>query len=294
MLPYFQQPSWQVGPLSIHAFGVAVAVAVAVGQRMADRRAARLGLDHATVNGLGGWMLGGGVLGAHLFSVLFYFPDKLQQDPWLLFRVWEDISSFGGMIGGGLGAILFFHLRRPDLPARARLAFADLVAFVFPTGLAIGRIGCALAHDHPGVVTNFPLGLSLRTSSAQAYVQGVYANAGLPAPSEVAGLGFHDLGLYELLFLALVVVPLFRRWDRSVRPPGFFLAAFAGLYLPVRFTLDLLRVADARYVGLTPAQWVAAGGLSVLPFFVVQRPRLRLALVGGVILVTACACWSGT
>ena len=294
MLPYFQQQSWQVGPLSIHAFGVAVAVAVAVGQRMADRRAARLGLDHATVNGLGGWMLGGGVLGAHLFSVLFYFPDKLQQDPWLLFRVWEDISSFGGMIGGGLGAILFFHLRRPDLPARARLAFADLVAFVFPTGLAIGRIGCALAHDHPGVVTNFPLGLSLRTSSAQAYVQGVYANAGLPAPSEVAGLGFHDLGLYELLFLALVVVPLFRRWDRSVRPPGFFLAAFAGLYLPVRFTLDLLRVADARYVGLTPAQWVAAGGLSVLPFFVVQRPRLRLALVGGVILVTACACWSGT
>lgn len=294
MLPYFQQPSWQVGPLSIHAFGVAVALAATVGQRMADRRATRLGLEQTTVNGLGGWMLGGGILGAHLFSVLFYFPEKLAADPWLLFRVWEDISSFGGMVGGGVGAMLFFHLRAPTMPARARLAFVDLVAYVFPTALAIGRIGCALAHDHPGVVTSFPLGISLRTTTAQAYLQGVYANAGLAAPSDVADLGFHDLGLYELLFLALVVLPLFRRWAQSDRPPGFFLAAFAGLYLPVRFALDFLRVADARYVGLTPAQWVAAGGLSMLPFFVIQRPRLRLALVGGVIIATACACWSGT
>lgn len=294
MLPYFQQPSWQVGPIAVHAFGVAVAVAVAVGQRMADRRAGRLGLAPTTVSGLGGWMLGGGVLGAHLFSVLFYFPEKLQQDPWLLLRVWEDISSFGGMIGGGLGAMLFFHYRAPSLPTMMRMAFIDLVAFVFPTGLAIGRIGCALAHDHPGVVTTFPLGVSLETASAQAYVQEVYADVGLRAPLDLAGRGFHDLGLYELLFLALVVVPLFWRWDNTARPPGFYLAAFAGLYLPVRFALDFLRVSDARYVGLTPAQWVSAGALSVLPFFAVRRPRLRLALVGGVILVTACACWSGT
>lgn len=293
MLPYFAQPSWHLGPLSVHAFGIAVAVAVAVAQRMADRRAARLGLAQATVSGLGGWVLAGGVLGAHLFSVLFYFPDKLQGDPWLLVRVWEDISSFGGMIGGGLGAMLFFHLRAPSLPASARLALADLVAFVFPTGLAIGRIGCALAHDHPGGVTAFPLGLSLNTETARAYLHGVYTEAGLPFPSEVDGLGFHDLGLYELLFLALVVLPLFRRWDRQARPPGFFLAAFAGLYLPVRFALDFLRVSDPRYVGLTPAQWVAAAGLGLLPFFVVHRPRLRLALVGGVIVVTACACWGG-
>ena len=294
MLPYFPQPSWHVGPISVHAFGVAVAVAVAVAQRMADQRAARFGLEQGVVTGLGGWVLAFGVLGAHLFSVLFYFPEKLQHDPWLLLRVWEDISSFGGMIGGGLGALLFFHLRTPDLPAQVRLAFADIVAFVFPTGLAIGRIGCALAHDHPGSVTGFLLGLSLKTDAARTYMQGVYVEAGLPFPSDVAGLGFHDLGLYELLFLALVILPLFRRWDSHARSPGFFLAVFAGLYLPVRFTLDFLRVSDPRYVGLTPAQWVAAAGLSVLPFFVVSRPRLRLLLVGGVIVATACACWGGT
>jgi hypothetical protein len=27
---------------------------------------------------------------------------------------------------------------------------------------------------------------------------------------------------------------------------------------PVRFAFDLLRIADVRYIGLTPAQWVAA------------------------------------
>jgi len=45
MLPYFEQPVWQIGPLSIHAFGVAIAVAVWFGLALAAKRFARLGLD---------------------------------------------------------------------------------------------------------------------------------------------------------------------------------------------------------------------------------------------------------
>src|SRR3954468_8787671 len=100
MLPYFEQPDWHVGPLTIHAFGVAVAFAMWYGLTMGQRRFARLGLDVAVGQQLGGWVIVGGVVGAHLFSVLAYFPEKLSTDPWLLLRVWEDISSFGGMLGG--------------------------------------------------------------------------------------------------------------------------------------------------------------------------------------------------
>lgn len=71
------------------------------------------------------------------------------------------------------------------------------------------------------------------------------------------------------------------------------MVAFAALYLPVRFGLDMLRVSDARYVGLTPAQWVAALIPAVLPFAVVRRRSLRLAATGVVVVVTACACWVG-
>jgi phosphatidylglycerol:prolipoprotein diacylglycerol transferase len=294
MLPYFEQPTWHLGPLAIHAFGVAVAVAIWVGLVMAQRRFERAGLDLVIGHRVGGWMIVGGILGAHLFSVVFYFPEKLRGDPWLLFRLWEDISSFGGMLGGIIAGLLFFSIRLPDADCRRKLAYLDAVAFVFPASLAVGRFGCVLAHDHPGVVTTFPLAVSLETEAARDYLRGVYDAAGLAFPAGADKMGFHDLGLYECLFLALVIVPAFAYWDRRRRPAGFYLVAFSALYFPVRFGLDTLRVADARYVGLTPAQWAAALIMAALPFAAVRRRKLRFAITGAVILATACACWSGT
>lgn len=293
MLPYFEQPAWHFGPLTIHAFGIAVAVAMWCGLALGQRRFVRAGLDGATGQRLGWWVIVGGILGAHLFAVLFYFPEKIVADPWHLVRVWDDISSFGGMLGGIIGGFLFFSMRGREIDRPTRLAYLDAIAFVFPLSLAIGRLGCALAHDHPGAVTNFPLAISLETSAAQDYIRGFYDAAGLQLPNAAASMGFHDLGLYECLFLALVVVPAFVYWNRTRRPIGFYLVAFAALYLPVRFGLDMLRVADARYVGLTPAQWVAALIMAGLPFAAVSRPKLRFAISGVVILGTTWACWGG-
>lgn len=288
MLPYFEHPVWRVGPITMYAFGVAVAAALWFGLAAAQRRFARVGLDPALASRAGRWTLIGGLLGAHLFSVLVYFPEKLRRDPWLLLRVWEDISSFGGILGGIAGALLFFVLRTRADERRALWPFLDAVAFVFPGALAAGRLGCALAHDHPGRVTTSPLAISLESDAARAYIGGVYDAAGLALPP--AAMGFHDLGLYEFAFLALVLVPLFRLWDRRPRATGFFLTAFAALYLPVRFLLDTLRISDARYLGLTPAQWVAALVFAALPFAVIRHPRLRLAVAGAVVLATAWAC----
>lgn len=293
MLPYFEQPAWHVGPLTIHAFGVAVAFAAWLGLTLVQRRFARLGLDPLFGQRLGGWMLVGGVVGAHVFSVLFYFPDELRRDPWMILRVWEDISSFGGFLGGLGAALFFFYLRARDKDPRTKLAYLDAIAFVFPAALAIGRFGCALAHDHPGTVTTFPLAISLRTDAAMDYLNGVYQAAGRALPPNARAMGFHDLGLYEFLFLTLVVVPAFISWSRRPRPVGFFLVAFAWLYLPVRFGLDMLRVADARYVGLTPAQWVAAVIMAALPFVVVRHRKLRFAISGAVILAAGWACAGG-
>lgn len=294
MLPFLEHPTWSIGPLTIHAFGVSVAAAVWYGFTAAQRRFTDLKLNANIGQQLGTWMLAGGILGAHLFSVLFYFPSKLREDPWLILRLWEDISSFGGMVGGVLGAILFFVVRMPERTWSERLAYLDAVAFVFPGALAIGRIGCALAHDHPGSVSAFPLAISLNPDTAQAFVQALYADAGRALPTDFANLGFHDLGLYECLYLALVVVPAFGYLNRRTRPAGFYIAAFGALYLPVRFALDSLRIADARYVGLTPAQWLAAILLFVLPLVTLGRRTLAYAIGGSVVLTTLWACWSGS
>jgi prolipoprotein diacylglyceryltransferase len=142
-------------------------------------------------------------------------------------------------------------------------------------------------------VTTFSLAYSLETAAALDYLGGVYAAAGRQLPDAAPTMGFHDLGLYELLFLAVVVVPLFAFWDRRRQPAGFYLTAFAALYLPVRFCLDMLRVADARYVGLTPAQWVAALVMLILPFVVVPHRKLRFAIAAAVILAAGWACRAG-
>jgi phosphatidylglycerol---prolipoprotein diacylglyceryl transferase len=276
MIPYFEQPFLQLGPLTVHAFGIAVALAALWGMWAAEQGFRRDALDVRIGNRVGMWTLLGGLVGAHLFSVLFYFPGKLRADPWLLLRFWEDISSFGGILGGVAGALLFFRFGPGRVDSIRQWDYLDNIARVFPVSLAIGRAGCALAHDHPGTVTTFPLAVSIRTEAAFSYIAGLYRDAGatLPADAEPSGTyGFHDLGWYEFLFLALVVVPLFQLWQRRDKPGGFYLIAFPLVYLPVRFGLDFLRISDVRYSGLTPAQWVAMAVFVTLASAMVWRRR---------------------
>jgi phosphatidylglycerol:prolipoprotein diacylglycerol transferase len=277
LIPYFTQPSVTFGPLTIHAFGLIVAIAVFAGLTIGGRRFRRLGLDSALGERLAWWAVVCGFLSAHLFSVLFYFPHEVAGNPLVLFKLWENISSFGGILGGTIGIWLFFRLRARSIGTATQLAYVDVAAFVFPISLMIGRIACSLAHDHPGTVTDFPLAVSLESAQAREYITHVYADAGrlaeLPPAEALASLGFHDLGWYEFLYLAAVIVPAVLLLGRRARAPGFFLGVFVLLYMPVRFFLDFLRVADVRYAGLTPAQWAALAALLGLATIIVHARR---------------------
>ena len=270
MVPYFEQPSLTVGPLTFHAFGVIVAASVLIGLALGRRRFERIGVPPAGAERFGWYVIVGGFLGAHLFALGLYFPEQLRSDPFALLRLWEHLSSFGGILGGLLGVLLYLWRHGRAFTSRTRWMYLDVVAFVFAISLLIGRVACTIAHDHPGRITRLPVGISLHSESARAYITDVYAVAGraseLPPAAALADLAFHDLGWYELLYLAIVVVPVMMWLDRRPRPPGTFVAAFAGLYMPVRFALDFLRVGDATYAGLTPAQWVALPLLIFVPF----------------------------
>ncbi len=171
-----------------------------VGLAIGRRRFQYLVIDQTLGESFAWWTVIGGLIGAHLFSVVFYFPEKVADDPLVLLKLWEDISSFGGMIGGALAIWLFFRRRRSNLTPAMKWACVDVAAFVFPISLAIGRLACAIAHDHSGTVTRFPLAVSLIRPEAQEHIAGVYATAGraaeLPLPPELAQLGFHDLRLW--------------------------------------------------------------------------------------------------
>jgi phosphatidylglycerol:prolipoprotein diacylglycerol transferase len=278
MIPYFPQPGFHLfGPVTIHAFGAIVAVALIVGWQMAVARCRMKGLDPEIMDVLLLYVVLSGFVVAHLYSVLAYFPREAMEDPLLLLKFWEDISSFGGFAGGLLGVWLYFRFKARDVGAGDRWRYLDAIAFVFPFAWAIGRVACSVAHDHPGVVTTFPLGISLKSPEAQAYIASFYRQAGrlteLPPSAELAKMAFHDLGWYEFLYTAFLMVPAFLVLDRKPRPPAFFLIAFPLLYVPARFFLDFLRIGDARYFGLTPGQYAGFAVFLASVFLMVRMPR---------------------
>ncbi|HLO09670.1 MAG TPA: prolipoprotein diacylglyceryl transferase family protein [Desulfobacteria bacterium] len=278
MIPYFPQPEYHLfGPFTIHAFGTIVAVAVIVGWQMVVRRARAKELDPELVQDLLSYVLLCGFVVAHLYSVLAYFPREAMQDPLLLLKFWQDISSFGGFAGGLLGLWLFFRFKARNIDATSRLRYLDVIAYVFPFAWAIGRAACTVAHDHPGTITSFPLGISLKSPEAQTYIAFFYREAGrlaeLPPPAVLSKMAFHDLGWYEFLYMSCLMVPAFLALGRKPRPPGFFLIAFLLLYVPARFSLDFLRIGDARYLGLTPGQYAGIAVFLAAVFFMVRIGR---------------------
>ena len=232
MLPYVEHPTLEIGSYTLGAFGVLVIAAVVVEFQIVVRRAPKHGIDLATAGSLAAWAIGLGLVSAHVFDVLLYFPEKLRDDPVELLRVWSGFSSTGGMLGGIAG--LAIVARRRGLPAETLARFLDCTMFALPFTLAVGRLGCALQHDHLG-----------------------RASAHWLAVAFPDGPRF-DLGLLEFLWTAAMAAG-FLALDRRPRPTGFWVGLFFALYGPARFAMDALRTGDARYLGWTPAQYLMLG-----------------------------------
>ena len=269
MIPYFPQPRFHLfGPISLYGFGIMVALALVVGWWVATARCRKEGLDPERLQDMFGWIIVTGFIVAHLYSVIAYFPRDVMKNPLMLLAVWENISSFGGIVGGILGFWLYCRFKGGDIDFRERIRYMDAISYTFPFGWLFGRLGCTLAHDHPGSITSFPLAISLESEAARKYIRIVYEEAGRQAEllsmADLPRLGFHDLGWYEFLFTALFLVPVFFLLGRKKRAPGLYIMLFPLLYIPVRFLLDFLRVADATYMGLTPGQYAAAAAFIAL------------------------------
>jgi phosphatidylglycerol:prolipoprotein diacylglycerol transferase len=234
MFPYFEQPLLRVGDLSFHAFGLLTGLAVVVGAWIYLRRAHRNNIGSSALDWLL-WVLGSGFLLSHLVAIavnepgMFSNVSTIWEHPWRWINLWDGMSSFGGIVGGMLGA--YIYARRQRWSALLLRRHLDALAYSFPFGWAIARFGCYLAHDHPGI----------RTSSWLAV--------------QYPGGPRFDLGLMDC-FLAIAIAILFLNLDRRNRIPGFFFVAFLGLYGPARLLLDELRVED-RWLGLASGQYGA-------------------------------------
>jgi phosphatidylglycerol:prolipoprotein diacylglycerol transferase len=252
MIPYFQFPSLQIGPFTLQSFGVLAAAGVALAAWLLVREAKRAGLDPAPMREVPTWAIVGGVVGGHLMHVFLYHPEELRgpAGAWQILKVWDGLSSTGGVLGGTLAIVLWFKTHR-----LAFSEYADVFALAVAPGWAVARLGCFSIHDHPGKLTSFPLAVAF------------------------PGGARYDLGLYDALLLGSISALLY--WaSRTNRLKGRLLPLLALLYATGRFLLDFLRAsdvpyADARYFGLTPAQYVcfALFAYGAAGLWRVQPPR---------------------
>lgn len=270
----------------IHGFGIMVALGLWLGSTMAARKAERDGLEPDMISQIVGWLVVGIFVGGHWGHALFYEPREYFADPIRFLKFWDGLSSFGGFIACTLLVIWFIRSKNkqvrklnaarkkeglPLKPLHPIKGYGDALLYGTSLGWMLGRFGCFLAHDHPGVVTNFWLG-----------VHGI-----CPGGSEV--LACHDLGLYESIWGGIMCL-IFIQLDKKPRHPGFFMGVYVLAYAPVRFMLDFLRAADvdqnARVLGLTPAQygsmalvalgvWLLWSGRGQTPYRVLNEERRK-------------------
>jgi phosphatidylglycerol:prolipoprotein diacylglycerol transferase len=243
VIPYKEIPS--LGP--IHPFGVMVATAVLVGSWVAQKRTVKMGLsEEHTEKSTGGAILVGFIT-AHLYSAIFYFPERVAENPAYLLKFWDGISSFGGFVGGALYVV--YYMRKHKLNF---LAYADAIIYGWAVAWIFGRLGCTLAFDHPGSITDFAMGMPY------------------PGDAEIKAGIRHNLGFYEAIWSAVVSVFFWTQRDKQ-RFTGWFFAMFGLLYTPFRFSLDFLRAVDKRYWGLTAGQYAAiALGVAAVAFMIRQ------------------------
>jgi phosphatidylglycerol:prolipoprotein diacylglycerol transferase len=251
VFPYIEHPVLEIGSYSLQAFRVLALTAIVVEYAIVLRRAPRHGFTADQASSLIVWAVVLGMISAHVFDVLAYYPERLREDPLELLRIWGSLSSWGGMVGG-IGGLAFVAWRR-GLGAEGVLRFLDLALYALPFTLAVGRLGCALQHDHLGIASTHFLAVSFPTGPR------------------------FDLGLLE--FLYLIPLSLLFLWlGRRPRPAGFFLGLFFALYGPGRFAMDALRNEDARYLGWTPAQYLCVAATlagAALVAWSLQRARSR-------------------
>ncbi len=233
MIPYIHIPLPSIFGLQIEAFGLFVFIGCMVGMHYAKKRARDQHLDPRVIDDIAIWCcIVCGFLGAHLFHFFAYEPHVFFKNPMIFFTQFRSgLSSFGGFLSAALAIVIYLRAKKlPFLPYGEAILFGLLPGWIF------GRMGCTSAHDHPGKFTDFFLGVK--------YPEGVR----------------HDLGFYELLLTIVMTAIIYGMASQNKkRPTGFYLYTSLIMYCIVRFFLDYLRVADATYAGLTPAQYACIG-----------------------------------
>ena len=263
-IPSPSSGSISIGPLSLNAYGLMIALGVVAAVWLFGRRleARNIGTrDDAAAVAV--WAVAAGVIGARLYHVATDW-ERFDGDLWNIVAIWEGgLGIPGGMLAGILVGV--WAAKRRGIPTGPCL---NAVAPSLPLAQAIGRWGNYFNQELYGRPTDLPWALEIDEEHLPS--SGAYP----------VGTTFHPAFLYESLWnLGLFGVLL---WiDKRYRlANGQLMAVYVLGYGIGRFWVESLRIDAAHHLwGLRWNQWVAlllivGGGLWLL--FTIGAPRERI------------------
>ena len=229
----------QLGPISIHWYGIMYMLAFASAWWLAMRRATIAGFSKEQVSDIIFYGAIGVVLGGRIGYILFYQFGAFIEEPSMILRVWEGGMSFHGGLIGVILAVIFCARRQQ----RSFASIMDFVAPIVPLGLGAGRLGNFIGGELWGRPTELPWGMVF---------------------PHVDQLARHPSQLYQFalegIFLFILVWLYSAKPRASLQVSGMFLLGYGGQRLVVEFA----RQPDA-HLNFIAFGWLTQGQLLSMP-----------------------------
>jgi phosphatidylglycerol:prolipoprotein diacylglycerol transferase len=238
--------TFNIGPLSLTGFGIAVLLAFAISQIIAQRELARRGQDPTAVPDLILAAVLGTLVGGKLYYTLVITHDIRDFFSRAGFVFW------GGFIGAVVACYLTIKFKKLNF-----LAISDVAGICIAAGYAVGRTGCWAVGDDYGRPWTSPFAVAFPEGAPPSTVRNMQALFGVqppPGSSPDTLLSVYPTQLFETVLGFIMFAILWRYRDHKHAEGWLF-----GLYLVLagieRFLIEFLRAKDDRFFGpLTAAQ----------------------------------------
>lgn len=226
----------RIGSLTVHSYGLMIALAILVAAIAIYREAPRekINPDHVLEAVIVAAIFG--LLGSRILYIALNWGYYSTKPLTAILTQFEGLTFYGAMFGGVIALFIWSRWRQFGF-----LKMADLLAPYLALGYAFGRVGCFLNGCCYGKEATVPWAMPINMADTVLR---------------------HPVQLYAA-FGGLIIFMLLKLL-RPHRPfVGFLVLALFALYGILRFVVEFFRYSDIAWIGLSTAQ-IFSLGLTIL------------------------------
>ncbi|MCE5034014.1 MULTISPECIES: prolipoprotein diacylglyceryl transferase [Staphylococcus] len=256
ILNYIDPIAFELGPISVHWYGIIIAAGILLGYFIAQESIKRIGFDKDILIDIIFWSAIFGFIVARIYFVIFQWPYYAQH-PIEIPMIWYGgIAIHGGLIGGFITGIIVCRQKNIN-----PFQIGDVIAPSLILGQGIGRWGNFMNHEaHGGPVS-------------KSFLENMHIPDFIINNMYIDGQYYHPTFLYESIWdiLGFVILITLRKHLRI----GDTFALYLIWYSIGRFFVEGLRTdslmltSDIRVAQLMSVLLIVAG----IVLMIIRRVR---------------------